>query len=78
MKVFAFVSGLLLSVQLMAVNLNTATIEELSSLKGIGKSTAEKIVTYREQQKFNRINEIKNVKGIGEKKFDMIKKDLSV
>ncbi len=78
MKVFAFVSGLLLSVQLMAVNLNTATIEELSTLKGIGQSTAEKIVTYREQQKFNRINEIKNVKGIGEKKFDLIKKDLSV
>ncbi len=78
MKVFAFVSGLLLSVQLMAVNLNTATIEELSTLKGIGQSTAEKIVTYREQQKFNRINEIKNVKGIGEKKFDQIKKDLSV
>ncbi len=78
MKVFAFISGLLLSVQLFGVNINTASVEELSSLKGIGEKTAVKIVEYRKEHKFNRINEIKNVRGVGEKRFEAIKKELSV
>ncbi len=78
MKVFAFISGLLLSVQLFGVNINTADVKELASLKGIGEKTAVKIVEYRKEHKFNRINEIKNVRGVGEKKFEAIKKELSV
>ncbi|OQX59254.1 MAG: hypothetical protein B5M52_03795 [Helicobacteraceae bacterium 4484_230] len=68
MKVFAFISGFLLSVQLFGVNINTASVEELSSLKGIGEKTAVKIVEYRKEHKFNRINEIKNVRGVGEER----------
>jgi comEA protein len=56
------------------INLNTASIEQLQSLPGIGPSTAKSIVEYRTKVgKFNRIEEIINIKGIGEKKFEKIK-----
>ena len=56
------------------VNLNTATVEQLQSLPGIGPATAKSIVEYRAKAgKFNRIEEIINVKGVGEKKFQKIK-----
>jgi len=62
-----------------SINLNTAEIDELVSLPGIGASTAEKILEYRKRKgKFKSISEIKNVKGIGEKKFDKIKEYLVV
>jgi len=77
-KFFVFVIGMLMSLQLFAVNLNTASAEELSALKGIGESTAKKIVQYRTEHKFNSVDELMKVKGIGQKKFDTIKKDLSV
>ena len=76
-----FLSGcaaLLMSVQLFAVNINTASAEELSTLKGIGAGTAEKIIKYREMHPFKRVDELMNVKGIGEKKFEKIKEDLSL
>ena len=72
------VLGLMLSTQLFAVNLNTASAEELSSLKGIGSGTASKIIKYRQEHKFSSIEDVMQVKGIGQKKFDSIKKDLSV
>ena len=72
------VLGLMLSTQLFAVNLNTASAEELSSLKGIGSGTANKIIKYRQEHKFSSIEDLMQVKGIGQKKFDSIKKDLSV
>lgn len=77
-KFFVFVIGMIMSFQLFAVDLNTASVEELSSLKGIGQGTAEKIVAYRTKQKFGSIEELMQVKGIGQKKFDTIKKDLSI
>ena len=77
-KFFAFVLGMMMSMQLFAVNLNTASVEELSALKGIGAKTAEKIVAYRKTHKFAATNELMDVKGIGQKKFDSIKKELSV
>jgi comEA protein len=56
------------------ININTATVEQLQSLPGIGPATAKNIVEYRTKAgKFNRIEEIINVKGIGEKKFQKIK-----
>lgn len=78
MKIMAWIAALLLSVQLFAVNLNTATKEELMSIKGIGVKTAEKIINYREEAKFQTIDEIKNIKGIGEKKFEKMKEQLEV
>lgn len=61
------------------VNINTATVEKLSTLTGIGKSTAEKIVKYREENGyFNSIEDIMNVSGIGESKFNSIKDNITI
>ena len=62
-----------------AINLNTATIEQLDSLPGIGRKTAELIIEYRTKSGgFKRIEELMNVKGIGEKSFLKIKSRLTV
>ena len=56
------------------VNINTATKEELDTLPGIGESTANKIINYREENgKFKSIEEIKEVSGMGDSKFEQIK-----
>lgn len=56
------------------VNINTATQTQLETLPGIGPSTALKIINYRiEKGKFSKIDDIKNVSGIGNGKFDKIK-----
>ncbi len=52
------------------ININTASSEELQSLTGVGPSTAEKIIQYRQTSgPFEKIQDIKNVSGIGEKTF---------
>jgi len=78
MKILAMVSALLISASLWAVNINTASIEELSTLPGIGQGTAEKIVKYRKKHKFKSTADLMEVKGIGEKKYEKIKAKLSV
>ena len=56
------------------VNINTATQEQLETLPGIGPSTASKIIGYRtEKGNFNNIEDIKEVSGIGDAKFEKIK-----
>ncbi|HSQ89262.1 helix-hairpin-helix domain-containing protein [Romboutsia sp.] len=61
------------------ININTASIQELDTLPGIGESTANKIINYREEKgKFNTIEAIKNVNGIGDKKYEDIKDMISV
>ena len=61
------------------ININTASVEELQQLVGIGNSTATKIVDYRKENgKFNSIEDIKNVSGIGEAKFNKIKDSICV
>ncbi len=61
------------------VNINTADKEKLTTLTGIGESTAEKIIKYREENGyFNSIEDIMNVSGIGESKFNSIKDDITV
>jgi competence protein ComEA len=51
------------------VNLNTATVEQLEALPGIGAKTAALIVAYRQKNPFKKPEELMNVKGIGEKAF---------
>ncbi len=61
------------------ININTATQKELMELKGIGKSTADKIIEYRKKNgNFKVVTDIKNVKGIGDKLFDKIKDQITV
>lgn len=70
--------ALMLATELLAVNINVASADELVILKGIGPKLAERIITYRMASEFETIEEIKNVKGIGEKKFEVIERDLDV
>lgn len=61
------------------VNINKATIKELDVLPGIGEATANKIINYREENgEFKSIDEIKNVNGIGDKKYEELKNLISV
>ena len=58
-----------------SININSADINELTMLPGIGEKTAEKIIELRtERGKFKKIEELMDVKGIGEAKFNKIKK----
>lgn len=61
------------------ININTANVKELQKLSGIGESIALRIVTYRKENgKFNSIEDLKNVSGIGENKFNKIKNNIFV
>jgi len=60
------------------VNINQASLEVLIGLPGIGPVTAEKIIDYREDHLFTRIEEIQKVPGIGPATFEQIKIYLSV
>lgn len=61
------------------INLNTASKEQLKTLPGIGDTTAEKIIKYREKVgTFKKIEDLMNVDGIGEGKYNKIKDLISV
>jgi comEA protein len=61
------------------VNLNTATVEQLTTLPGVGPTLAARIVEYRERAgQFGSAEELMNVKGIGEKNFQKIEEWLVV
>lgn len=56
------------------ININLASASELESIPGVGPSTSKKIIDYREKNgKFAKKEDIKNVSGIGEKKFENMK-----
>ena len=61
------------------VNINTADAEKLATLKGIGPALAQRIIEYREQNgAFKSVDEIKNVRGIADKKFAAFKDKITV
>ncbi len=61
------------------VNLNTATAEQLDTLPGVGPKVAARIVEYRQKNgPFKKIEDVMNVKGIGEKNFLKIKDRITV
>ena len=61
------------------ININTATQTQLETLPGIGPSTADKIIQYRKENgNFKNIEDIKNVSGIGDSKYENIKDKICV
>lgn len=60
------------------VNINTASVQQLVLLPGVGEAIAQRIVDYRAQKAFKKIEELRAVKGIGERTFQKISRFLSV
>lgn len=61
------------------VSLNQGTKSELESLPGVGEATAEKIIEYRKTKgRFEQIEEVMEVKGIGQSKFDKMKEKITL
>ena len=61
------------------INLNTATQAQLESLPGVGAKAAQRILDYRKQNgPFKKIEELMNVRGVGEKNFLKLKDQVSV
>lgn len=68
-----------ISAQSALININTASVSELTTLSGIGEVKAKAIIAYRETVgQFGSIEEIKNVSGIGEKTFEKIKACITI
>ena len=66
----AFAAAKLLPTQ--AINVNTASAQELMTLPGIGKAKADAIVTYRDAHPFKDVSELTEVKGIGPKMLEKL------
>lgn len=60
------------------ININTASKNELMRLPWVGEKTAEKIIEYRENNPFENPADIKNIKGIGDKKFEKMEEFIEI
>lgn len=72
-----FLAGIGLA--MAAVNINTATVDELNAVKGIGPSKAKAIVDYRDKNgPFKSVDDLKEIKGFGDKSIAKLRGELSV
>ena len=61
------------------VNINTADIDQLMTLPGVGEDTAKKIIDYRNSKgQFKSLDQLKSIPGIGEKKYEKMKEMLTM
>ena len=60
------------------ININTASKKELITLEGVGKKVADRIIEYRKNKPFEKIEDLMNVKGFGKKKFEKNKDLITV
>ena len=61
------------------ININTATVDQLELLPGIGTKTAQAIIEYRKQQGlFKTVSDLTKVRGIGEKTLEVLRKHILV
>ena len=73
-SLFVVSSALVYSADTAKININTASVEKLTELPGIGEVTAQNIVDHREKNdKFKSIEGLKDVKGIGDAKYEKVK-----
>ena len=75
----ACISSEVVNVPNVKVSLNNATLEEFLTLPGIGEAKAKEIINYREEKgEFTDINQLKEVKGIGDALFESIKENITL
>jgi competence protein ComEA len=60
------------------IDINSASVAELATLPGIGEAKAKAIVEYRAADPFKTVDDLKKVKGIGDKTLDALRPDLTV
>ncbi len=60
------------------INLNTATVEQLTQLNGVGPVMAERIVEFRQARAFSSVDDLTQVQGIGEKTLDKLRDQVMV
>ena len=77
-KVLETTTKIIITTEDSLININTASVDELMELNGIGEKIALKIISYREENEFESIDDIKNVSGIGESLFAKIKDYITV
>jgi len=75
---FLVILSLLVTLLVATVDINSANVKELTTLKGIGPKKAESLLNYRKSHCFKTVDEIVKVKGIGKKTLEKNRKNLRV
>lgn len=78
MKKIVALLALCVSFVFASINLQTASKDELMSIKGIGEKKADKILEYRKTNKINSPEDLKNIKGFGDNIVSNVKNDTKV